>query len=86
MGELHNYPDYIDFRAAFTKSAQDPGCCDALCNKEHRNVLEFPFACLTLAICTENDRNGGYDPLNGREKVPVLTDRGNSQSYGSPLC
>ncbi len=46
-------------------------------NKEHHDSLEFPFFHLALAICAENDRNGGYGPLNGREKVPVPVDKGN---------
>ena len=52
-------------------------------NKEHHDSLEFPFSHLTLAIGAKNDRNGGDDPLNGREKVPVPADRGNSHPDGS---
>jgi hypothetical protein len=51
-------------------------------NKEHHYSLEFPFLHLALAIRDENDRTGGGDMLNGREKVPVPPDRGNSQGYG----
>jgi hypothetical protein len=38
---------------------------------------------LALAIHAEHDRNEGDDPLNGREKVPVPADRGNSHRDGS---
>jgi hypothetical protein len=48
-----------------------------LSNKEHRNSLEFPFVCLALAICDENDRNEGCYAFKGREKVPVLGEVGN---------
>jgi hypothetical protein len=66
------------FRPCSTEAAIRP-------NKEHRDAREFPFLWLALAIHAENDRNGGYNPLNGREKVPVPADMGNSQPQGSPL-
>jgi hypothetical protein len=46
-------------------------------NRERRDSLDLPFLRLALAIYAENDRNGGDDPLKGREKVPVPADKGN---------
>jgi hypothetical protein len=52
-------------------------------NKEHHNSLEFPFLYSALAIYAENDQNEGWTMFKGREKVPVLVDKGNSHSEGS---
>jgi len=46
-------------------------------NRGRWDLSEFPFSHLALAIRAENDRNGGCDPLNGRDKVPVPAAVGN---------
>jgi hypothetical protein len=48
----------IGIRPCSTEAATRP-------NKEHRDVREFPFSYLALAICAENGRNEGIVNLMG---------------------
>ena len=51
-------------------------------NTERRDPSEFPFSHLVLAIRDENHPRGSWDTLNGRQKVPVPGEMGNSQKDG----
>jgi hypothetical protein len=72
----HKNPGNVPLWPSSTEAATRP-------NTECRDLSEFPFSYLTLAIRDANHPRGGWDTLKSRKKVPVTGERGKSPSAGN---